>query len=295
MARKGPFMIELNDLLEKVGLDPKLGMVMRHRPKEPTFRKALCSLAAEEPAIYNAYQSCHHEAAERALGRAAFLVSFVGHEPGKAIFVGIYHVDGWCNITGKKWAALETSRRLVGLGVQGPEHDRRLRLFNLVRTEELAAWRGRLLVNWPPPERSWWRWAGRNLIKVDSIHPESILVEDVPDPNELVLTWEELQSLPRSWQHAMAQWRGIYLILDRASGKGYVGSAYGHDNLLARWRSYARTGHGSNVDLKGRDPRKFTFAILQLVAQDLPPEKVVHLESSWKKRLGTREFGLNGN
>ncbi len=288
-------MIELNDLLEKEGLDPKMGIVMRHRPTEPELRKALPWFAAEEPDLYNAYQCQHHETVERALGRAAYLASFIGHEPGKALFVGVYRVDGWRNMTGKRWAALETSRRLVQLGDRGPQAVRRLKLFNLVCTEHIAVWKGRLVVNWPPPERSWWRWAARNRMPVDAVHAESILVKQMPTWNEIVLTWAELQSLPRAWQAAMGQWRGVYLVLDRASGKSYVGSAYGRENVLARWQAYARTGHGGNVDLRGRDPRNFSFAILQRVAPDSPAEDVIRLESNWKDRLATREFGLNQN
>jgi len=288
-------MIELNNLLEKEDLDPKTGMVMRHRPTEPGFRKALRWLAADKLDLYNAYQSSHSETVERALGRATYLVSCIGHEPGKALFVGVYRVDGWRNMTGKRWAAVEPGKKLIQLGVRGPDSERQFRVFNLVCTKHLAAWKGRLVVEWPPPERSWWRWAGRNRMPVDAVHPESILVKQMPPWNEFVLTYSQLQALPRAWQDAMGQWRGIYLILDGASGKSYVGSAYGQENILGRWRSYSRTGHGSNVELKGRDPSKFTFAILQLVAQDLPKDEVVRIESNWKDRLGTREFGLNRN
>lgn len=78
-------MIELNDLLEKYGLDPQKGMVIRHRPIEPELRKALPWLAAEEPDVYNAYQRDHHEIVEKALARADYVVSLIGHEPGKAL------------------------------------------------------------------------------------------------------------------------------------------------------------------------------------------------------------------
>lgn len=288
-------MIELNDLLEKNGLDPQKGMVIRHRPTQPELRKALPWLAAEDPDVYNAYQRDHHETVERALGRAAYVVSLIGHEPGKALFVGVYRIDGWKVITGKKWASLELSKRLMQLGLEPPAPMRRLRLFDLTCTEQLADCKGRLVVSWPPPERSWWRWASRNRMQVDAIHPESILVKQTPSWNEMVLTWVQLQSLPRDWKAAMAQWRGVYFIRDGVTGKGYVGSAYGRENILARWLAYARTGHGGNVDLKGLDPRNFTFAVLQRVAPDAPPEEVIRIESNWKDRLGTRRFGLNRN
>ena len=83
---------------------------------------------------------------------------------------------------------------------------------------------------------------------------------------------------------------------DRNDGKQYVGSACGSENILQRWRDYARTGHGGNKLLRGRDPRNFRFAILQRVSPDLPEGDVVRLEVTWKKRLGTlAPAGLNEN
>jgi hypothetical protein len=42
------------------------------------------------------------------------------------------------------------------------------------------------------------------------------------------------------------EWRGIYYIFDVSDGKGYVGSAYGNDDLLGRWMNYTSVGHGGN-------------------------------------------------
>lgn len=288
-------MIDLNDLLRKVDIDPAKAMVMRHRPTEPDLRRALRSFAADQPELYNAYQCCHGERVEKALGGAEHLVSLIGHDPDLALFVGIYRVDGWKEMSGREWRAMPTSRQLVACGDRGPREDRCLRLFNLICAEHLAAWKGKLVVEWPPPERAWWRWSARNKMPIHAIHDESILVGRLPAWNELVLTWADVQTMPRSWQAAISQWRGIYCILDRDSGKSYVGSAYGDENLLARWRAYASTGHGGNVDLKGRDPTKFQFAILERVSPDMPRDEVIRLETTWKDRLGTREFGLNKN
>lgn len=293
-APAGVGVIELNDVLRKAGIDPATTLVVRHRPTAPELRKALAWFAADEPEVYNAYQCYHGERVERALVRATHLVSLIGHRPAQALFVGIYEVGGWAETSGAEWRALETSRTLMELGDRGAR-DGPILVFDLVCTDLLAPWKGKLVVDWPPPERSWWRWAARNKMLVSAIHDESVLVPRMVAWNELVLTWAQLGALPRSWQTALAQWRGIYLILDRASGRSYVGSAYGAENLFSRWVAYASSGHGGNADLKGRDPTNFTFSILQLVAPDLPADAVIHLEGTWKDRLGTREFGLNKN
>ena len=74
-----------------------------------------------------------------------------------------------------------------------------------------------------------------------------------------------------------------------------MGAAYGKDNILGRWLGYAKTGHGGNKLLRPRQPDGFRFSILQRVSPDMEPNEVMRLESSWKTRLHTREFGLNDN
>src|SRR5262249_39657138 len=113
---------------------------------------------------------------------------------------------------------------------------------------------------------------------------------------EIALTWEELSVLPTRWKAALSQWRGVYYIFDTLDGKGYVGSAYGENNLLGRWENYAARGHGGNRRLRERDPRSFRFTILELVSPNREPGDVTRLEASWKQRLHTREpHGLNEN
>lgn len=294
-SRYRPQVIELNELLVKSGLDPSKIMVMRHRPTERDLRRALPWLALESPDIFDAYQCCHGPRVEKSLSKASHLVSFIGHEASRALFIGIYEVGGWREISSAQWHKMPTSKRLLALGDRGPADGRTIRWFDLLPSELLASWKGRLVIDWPGIERSWWRWAGRNQFLVQAIHQDSALIRSMPPWKELVLSWTELQALPRSWQVTLAQWRGIYLILDRATGKSYVGSAYGSENIQSRWQSYAATGHGGNVELKRCDPASLQFSILERVSPDLPADDVIRLEASWKSRLGTREFGLNRN
>jgi hypothetical protein len=76
----------------------------------------------------------------------------------------------------------------------------------------------------------------------------------MPDWKDCTLTWAELSTLPRKWRDTLRHWRGVYYIFDKSDGKGYVGSAYGEDNILGRWENYAVTGHGGNVLLRERPP-----------------------------------------
>ena len=53
------------------------------------------------------------------------------------------------------------------------------------------------------------------------------------------------------WKAALSNVQGIYLIADQANGRLYVGSAYGAGGIWQRWMSYALTGHGENIDIRG--------------------------------------------
>jgi hypothetical protein len=289
-------MLELNDLLGKAGVDPASTLVMRHRPTEPALRRVLPWLAQERPEVFNAYQSQHGPRTEAALLKARHLASFIGHETGQALFVGLYAVRGGTPVTPEAFWEMPANRMLHGYGTRGPAEDQQPIWFDLALTPLIGEFKGRLVVRWPGIERAWWRWAARNTIPVHAILPDSALVPAMPDWHSLVLSWQELQALPATWRAALAQWRGVYLIFDERDGGRYVGSAAGAENLLGRWLDYAATGHGQNKLLVGRDPSTFRFSILERTSPDLDPALVVEVESRWKTRLHTHvPHGLNDN
>ena len=52
---------------------------------------------------------------------------------------------------------------------------------------------------------------------------------------------------------------------------------------------------GGNIKLKERNPENFVFTILQPTSPDMEKADIERLESSWKDRLHTKQFGLNDN
>ena len=289
--------MQLNDMLAEEGIDPKGVMVFRHRPKERELRKVLPWLADENPELFNAYQQTQREVVEKAMLRAKFVASFIGHEPGKAVFVGLYKVNGHKPLSyDQYWDEPKNAELKNKYGVGGPtEKDSTTLWFDLVPLEFRKEWKGKLIVCWPGQELSWHRWANQNEFQIHAITEDSILSREMPKWDRLVLSWNELEVLPKKWCEDLSRWRGIYFLLDESDGKGYVGAAYGQDNLLGRWRSYAQSGHGGNKKLRDRKPENFVFSILQIVAHDMEPDEVQALEANWKDRLHTREFGLNDN
>ena len=137
----------------------------------------------------------------------------------------------------------------------------------------------------------------RNEMTVHAILEESALDTAIANWDELDFTWNELNLLSKRWRAKLSEWRGIYFIFDASDGKGYVGSAYGTNNLFGRWQGYAASGHGGNKLLRGRDPQNFHFTILELVSPTMDADEVIRRESSWKDRLHTRKEygGLNDN
>jgi hypothetical protein len=239
--------MNLNDLLRVKGIDPEQVLVLRHRPPEPKLNKVLPRLAAEEPEVFNAYQQTHGEKLEKAMQAmtgTGYLASFIGHEPGKALFVGLYSIGASKPLTRDEyWQVQAYADMRAKYGIKGPAESRKFVLwFDLVPAEFYASWKGKLIVEWPPPELSWWRRSHRNTMPVFSIVEESKLDPPMPNWREIVLEWEELGVLSTRWKDKLAEWRGIYYIFDTSDGKGYVGSAYGVDNLLGRWKNYAASG-----------------------------------------------------
>ena len=291
--------MNLNDLLTGKGIDPQQVLVMRHRPKEPGLNKVLPWLAAEKPEVFNAYQATQGPRVEKVMLRARYVASLIRHQPGKALFIGLYRIEGSRPLTYEQFWSVPAFIEMKAFGMKGftAEDGRSSTLwFELALRDFYAPWKGKLVVGWPPPERSWWRWANQNEFPVLAVLEDSALDAAMPEWERIDFSWDELAVLPTRWQAALSQWRAVYFIFDEADGKGYVGSAYGGDNLLGRWRNYAASGHGGNRLLRQRDPKSLRFTILQRVSPDMERDDVIRLEATWKDRLHTRKpHGLNEN
>jgi hypothetical protein len=231
--------------------------------------------------------------------RAEHIASFIGTSSGEALFVGLYKNTSTKVLDYDAYWNLPAYVEMRAMGMRGLERDddrQAILWFDLDRTSFYADWSGKLVVGWPPPDRSWWRWADRNRMPVLAVHEESVLVPSMPEWDELVLDWSQIAVLPSTWRQRFSQWRGIYYIHDVSDEKGYVGSAYGEDNILGRWLNYGSTGHGGNRLLRGRDPANLRFSILQRLSPDMPAADVIRHEVTWKDRLHTRApGGLNEN
>lgn len=289
-------MLDFVSLLSSVEVDPAETLVVRHVPVEKSLKRVLPWLVVERPDLWRAYQQIQWITLEKAMTRGKYIASFIGQDPGAGTFAGMYRIGEWQALDATGYHAFPGNSELAALGMRGRSDDMPDCLaFELDPLPHFEDWIGRLTIRWPKPYQQWWRWGARGSFPVQTIEAESRFVRGMPGWEDIVLTQAELQNLPASWKAALAQWRGIYFIYDAGRRAGYVGSAYGADNIYGRWRDYARSGHGGNKELKNSQPSDLRFSILQRTSPDLDPETVIALEASWKTRLHTRELGLNRN
>jgi hypothetical protein len=110
--------MDLNELLRGKGIDPHEVLVFRHRP-EPELNKVFKLLAADRPDLFNAYQQTHGEKVEKAMTKAGYVASFIGHEPGRALFVGLYKIGKSEPLTHAQYWQVPAYIELKKLGMKG--------------------------------------------------------------------------------------------------------------------------------------------------------------------------------
>jgi hypothetical protein len=105
-----------------------------------------------------------------------------------------------------------------------------------------------------------------------------------------------------SWETALSNVKGVYLISDTFNGKLYIGSASGNKAFWQRWAEYAKNGHGNNkllIEVISKNGKEycsnFTFSILEIFGLNAMDDEILNKESFWKERLLTRKFGYNDN
>lgn len=114
-------------------------------------------------------------------------------------------------------------------------------------------------------------------------------------------TFKELKEyidLPQ-WKSILSDVYAIYLITDNLTHKMYIGSATSEGGLYARWKTYIETGDGGNVEFiplgKAYIEENFSYTILEEFGKNTKKQEVLKMESKWKDKLHTREFGYNKN
>lgn len=177
--------------------------------------------------------------------------------------------------------------------------------YDLIETSVFKELENRLVIDWGKSTLSWHQKAvhEKAVIEIRAAPcKEFISYEDVClSYCELKEIVNDLNGIYENWHTALSSVYAVYLITDTQNGKQYVGSAYGGDGLLGRWRCYADTLHGNNQGLRevisndSNRYQKFQFSILQIFSKSTPMEEVVRIETLYKNKLLSKTFGMNWN
>ncbi len=175
--------------------------------------------------------------------------------------------------------------------------------FEYEHLPEYDKYLGRLIVKFKNTSQNMIRKAESviNDCEISQILPDTFDNDLFPGYEKVNITWEELKRVINkdTWKTALQNQKGVYLITDTHNGKKYVGAAYGQDMILGRWKSYVKTGHGGNAELKTLNfdyiKENFKYSILDIYKSTTNDQIIIERESWWKDVLQSREFGYNKN
>lgn len=220
---------------------------------------------------------------------------FISGKGTLAKFFACYQVKGF----------VPNTREIMPQGFPHPEwFQGENAYFDLKYIDLLKEYEGRLMIDWGKSTRMWHQ-KGTTEKPIVAIQADEKKV--FSGFEDLILTYDELKEIVENpivyeaWHTALSSVNAIYLIVDRETGKQYVGSAYGKDGLLGRWSSYVNSLHGNNKQMKEliyASPERyhqFQFSILQILPKTMTDDEVVHTETLYKKKLLSISFGMNDN
>lgn len=290
--------MRLNDILALREIDPKDVAIILHTPRDPRLRRLLPWIAAERVDLFEAYQSVHSPSVEATLKGRKYALSFVDIGDSTLALAGLYEINGWEDRAISSLyedTLFNELSKLEGIHAGDISREQGIEtrcVFNFLEKDSLAQYGSKLVIS-KPKGRTYVRLAENLDAEVLALHQESQLSSAPPEWRDFIVRGSETRGLPKSWAARLREWQGVYLIVDESDGARYVGSAYGVDNLLGRWRAHVAGERGITKHLSGRDPINFRFSILERVGPDLIADEVVGIENSWKARLHTIEHGLN--
>ncbi len=283
-------MISIVELLKLRGLDTsKKIKFVRHKDQRQEvdvhelYRHNLLD-------IYQSYQS-------DPIFECDYIVSFLGLGGTQALFIGIYRVNG--KKTAPKVPVTVSYNDKFFIVSDGGDI-----LYDLEPVSGFEDLKDRVVIDWGKAALAWDQWlTDKAVIK---IIPEGY-INSFPGYLEVQIRHDELVKIidnpeaHKDWHDKLSSVAGVYIILDTKTGKQYVGSAYGREGILGRWKEYAHQPSGGNKQLEellASEPgyeKYFLYSILHTLSINLNKDEVIQFEVLFKRKLGARAFGLNLN
>ncbi len=280
--------ILLSDILEKNNINPEKVLLIRHALSHENCRKCY-----EKGYIFEYTQLL----TSKTMDKYCYWMVFVSTKGTKSKFIGMYKYIDKLDISQKEKLADYPCPEMYS-----NDHV----YYKLEKTDIFEDLNDRLIIDWGTSTQSWYQTA-KKVKPVVAIQAAEI--KQFPGYDKLVILHDELESIVndvtdeyREYQNALYAVKGGYLITYTESGQLYVGSASGDDGILGRWKQYANSPyHGGNnklIELLSSQKeayKKFKFSILQIFSKTASEKEVRDAEDLFKKKLGSRVFGLNAN
>lgn len=284
-----------SDVLRRVGIEPEKTLLIRNTMSSKEF--AACDMEDRNNGNKNLVLAYTRNQDVGFSDGMEYWAVFISDKGTMSRFFGLFRVVGSVpdtpELKPEGYPSIEGSLAFTGdRAYYTLEHDDRLELYE-----------NRLVIDWGNGVRTW-HTKGTVEKEIVSIEGSKPFV----NYDEVILDFCELKEYVRNprvyseWYSALSAVYAVYLIVDKKSGKQYVGSAYNKaEGLWGRWAYYVKSKHGDNTRIKElleKDPQRykhFQFSILQILPKNLTPEDVVRIENRFKKKLLSQEFGLNGN
>lgn len=270
-------MFDFNSLLVEAGIPIERTRLVRHQSKGKRTPYDLWLARDQSLERYQQIQT------KEKFTVGDWLATFVVTPFGETLFVGIYH----CSALGV--APDGTIDPLGGHDVSGLHH------YSIELKPELAEYAGRIVVDWGAGYLAWVQQAKKQSKPIVELRKSSAIDPPFPGYARFRHSIRDLPSVPLRWRDALAAVSGIYLLASTTTGRLYVGSAYGDQGFWGRWEEYFRSGHGGNVGMRAVMSDELQVSILEIAASSATLADVIAMESLWKDRLLSRQFGLNLN
>lgn len=210
-----------------------------------------------------------------------YIVTFIGESGSLARFIGVYKIIGTTEVNLRNAKFRYYMEEVSGF-------------------EDLKE---RVIINWGNSAISWHQWIDNpkevmeigmplNYVQFNNYH------DFILDRSQFELIFKEEFT---EWKKALSAVNCVYLITDKSTGMQYVGTTYGRNGIWGRWEGYFKTIHNGNkmlIELTSDDINykyNFQYTILQILPINITNKEAINYESLYKRKLGSRAFGLNCN
>lgn len=237
---------------------------------------------------YNLFLKWQSEQSDADMKNVDYLVVFLGEEHWECRFIGVFRNYGSPQPT-KNGNSVYDIREVKGFEV----------LKDLV------------VIDWGK-SRTWMQnWTTNKEVKRIEQAKDSDGLPLFFRYEDVMLSFSQLRKVveDKDWRAKLESVNCVYLILDKANGKQYVGVTYKDvkpgikNGILGRWSEYAQTGHGGNKlleQLLAKEgiqyaEKNFQWTILETLPLNVISKVAIDREKMYKEKFGTRKFGYNEN